>query len=97
MVESVYSAVRTDSLYNADYVLAFNRLNAELNPTCHLLTLLGAHHTFHASGLRVKRLRPSEVCLSYRLDNRFMFRVSVRARYFDVITSVGSGDIQEQS
>jgi hypothetical protein len=33
--------------------MALNRLNAELNPICHLLALLGAHHIFHASGLRV--------------------------------------------
>ena len=26
----------------------------ELNPICHLLALLGAHHIFHVSGLRVK-------------------------------------------
>ena len=32
-----------------------NPLNAELNPICHLLALLGAHHIFHVSGLRVKR------------------------------------------
>jgi hypothetical protein len=32
----------------------FNPLNAELNPICHLLALLGAHHNFHVSGLRVK-------------------------------------------
>ena len=31
-----------------------NSLNAELNPICHLLALLGAHHVFHVSGLRVK-------------------------------------------
>jgi len=34
--------------------LACNPLNAELNPICHLLALLGAHHIFHVSGLRVK-------------------------------------------
>jgi len=32
----------------------FNPLNAELNPICHLLALLGAHHIFHVSVLRVK-------------------------------------------
>jgi hypothetical protein len=32
----------------------FNPLNAELIPICHLLALLGAHHIFHVSGLRVK-------------------------------------------
>ena len=33
---------------------AFNPLNSELNPICHLLALLGANHIFHVSGLRVK-------------------------------------------
>ena len=31
-----------------------NTLNAELNPICHLLRLLGAHHILHVSRLRVK-------------------------------------------
>ena len=31
-----------------------NPLNAELNPICHLLTLLEAHHILHVSRLRVK-------------------------------------------
>jgi len=31
-----------------------NPLNAELNPTCHLLALLGAHHILHVSRVRVK-------------------------------------------
>jgi len=31
-----------------------NPLNAELNPTSHLLALLGAHHILHVSGVRVK-------------------------------------------
>jgi len=31
-----------------------NILNAELNPSCHLLALLGAHHILHVSGVRVK-------------------------------------------
>jgi hypothetical protein len=34
--------------------IALNPLKAELNPICHLLALLGAHHIFHVSGLRVK-------------------------------------------
>jgi hypothetical protein len=32
---------------------SFNPLNTELKPICHLLTLLGAYHIFHVSGLRV--------------------------------------------
>jgi len=31
-----------------------NLLNAELNPICHLLALLGAHYILHVSGIRVK-------------------------------------------
>jgi len=31
----------------------FNHLSAEINPICHLLALLGAHHILHVSGLRV--------------------------------------------
>ena len=30
------------------------RLNAELNPICHLLALLGAHHILHVSRIKVK-------------------------------------------
>jgi len=31
-----------------------NPSNAELNPICHLLALLGAHHILHVSRIRVK-------------------------------------------
>jgi len=31
-----------------------NPLNAELNPTCHLLALLGAYPILHISRIRVK-------------------------------------------
>jgi len=31
-------------------------LNAELNPICHLLALLGAHHFLHVSRIRFKSL-----------------------------------------
>jgi len=34
--------------------LLINPLNAELNPTCHLLALLGDHHILHVSRIRVK-------------------------------------------
>jgi hypothetical protein len=36
------------------FAVNFNPLNAELNPICHLLALLGAHPIFHASRIRVK-------------------------------------------
>jgi hypothetical protein len=35
----------------------FNPVNAESNPICHLLTLLGAHHILHVSRIRVKDMR----------------------------------------
>jgi hypothetical protein len=33
---------------------AFKGLSAKLNPICHLLELLGAHHILHISRIRVK-------------------------------------------
>ena len=41
-----------------------NPLNAELNPICYLLALLGAHHFFHVSRIRVKSLTLREL-MSY--------------------------------
>jgi hypothetical protein len=32
----------------------FNPLNAELNPICHLLALLGTHHILHVRKMGVK-------------------------------------------
>jgi len=42
----------TPVLYIGRTVL--NPLNTELNPICHLLALLGAHHILHISRIRVK-------------------------------------------
>jgi hypothetical protein len=42
----------TEGKKNYRYTL-FNPLNAELNPICQLLALLGAHHILHISGIRV--------------------------------------------
>jgi len=33
----------------------FNPLNAELNPICHLLALLGVHHFLHVSRIRINQ------------------------------------------
>ena len=38
-----------------------NPLNAELNPICHLLALLGAHHILHVSGERVNNRQAYEI------------------------------------
>ena len=40
----------------------FNSLNGELNPICHLLSLLGAHHILHVSRIRVNGI--SEIYVS---------------------------------
>jgi len=42
-----------------------NTLNAELNPICHLLALIGAHHIFHVSMIRVKLLRHVSVLIHH--------------------------------
>jgi len=36
------------------FTLHFNPLNTKLNPICHLLALLEAHHILHVSRIRVK-------------------------------------------
>jgi hypothetical protein len=43
-----------------------NPLNAKLNPICHLLALLEAHHMLHVSRIRVK------------IDIDFVFHFSIR-------------------
>jgi hypothetical protein len=40
-----------------------NPLNAELNPICHLLALLGVHHFLHVSRIRVKEELLNEMVL----------------------------------
>jgi hypothetical protein len=42
-----------------------NPLNAELNPICHLLALLGAHHILHVSRIRVNNVRTSWLMLEW--------------------------------
>ena len=40
-----------------------NPLNAELNPICHLLALLGVRHFLHVSRIRVKMYLPEVGCV----------------------------------
>ena len=44
-------------IWPAIYIFSpiINPLNAELNPICHFLSLLGAHHIFYVSRIRVNR------------------------------------------
>ena len=44
------------SKWQMGFNLAFKGLNAELNPICHLLALLGAHHILHFSRIRVNNI-----------------------------------------
>ena len=82
--------------------MGFNPLNAELNPVCHLLALLGAHHILHVGRIRVnsafKGLKipyRSTVSLfrdrSVRRDNRNM-----RTKYTRAETFPNYGEVQER-
>jgi hypothetical protein len=42
---------------------SFNPLNAELNPICHFLALLGAHPILHVSRIRVKT--PEQIFMKF--------------------------------
>ena len=43
----------TKLLLPGGYPIAFNPLNPELSPICHLLALLGTYHILHVSWIRV--------------------------------------------
>ena len=51
--KAIYPAFTKIEFYQ---ILVVNPLNAELNPICCLLALLGAHHFLHVSRIRVKSL-----------------------------------------
>jgi hypothetical protein len=53
------------------FELKINPLNAELNPICHLLALLGAHHILHVSRIRVKEF----IICAFRNKSAKMFVV----------------------
>ena len=40
--------------FSCDSDASINPLNADLNPICHLLAFLGAHHILHVSRIKVK-------------------------------------------
>ena len=41
----------TDDVFSR---IHFKTLNAQFNPICHMLALLGSHHILHVSSMRVK-------------------------------------------
>jgi hypothetical protein len=53
MYRSLYFTPHHNADKTEKYFSTINPLNTELNPIGHLLALLGAHHIFHVSELRV--------------------------------------------
>ena len=68
----------------------FNPLNAELNPICHLLALVGVHHFLHVSRIRVKSLT-LRLLMSYtgcpRRNVPDFGRVFLMLKYTDITQS----------
>jgi uncharacterized ubiquitin-like protein YukD len=61
-----------------------NPLKAELNPICHLLALLGAHHILHVSRISVKQLEILRVpcqcihsLLNFIINNQEIFQTNL--------------------
>ena len=52
--------IKPDEPNQALMAPCINPLNAELNPICHLLALLGAHHNLHVRRIRVKPDEPNQ-------------------------------------
>jgi len=50
-----------------EYYVIINSLNAELNPTCHFLALLVAHHILHVSSIRVNSYINTRECLMFSI------------------------------
>jgi len=57
--------------------LGWKRLNAKLNPICHLLALLGAHHILRVSRMRVKDQSARRILLGLYKFNEVCFDVYV--------------------
>jgi hypothetical protein len=51
LIGNIFNYIATTEAKSCDCLI--NPLNIELNPICHLLALLGAHHIFHVSRIRV--------------------------------------------
>ena len=55
-IQTTSNYAKMNTKCNYTHVDSINTLNAELNPICYLLALLGAHHFLHVSRIRVKSL-----------------------------------------
>jgi hypothetical protein len=65
--ESVHCKCTTQCSTAHFITTLFNPLNAELNPICHMLALLGAHHILHVSRIRVN-VGNVLLCITYQLN-----------------------------
>jgi hypothetical protein len=86
LVGSVSQSGQVMRQFNFTYKMCnntFNLLNAQLNPICHLLALLGAHHILHISRIRVKAIR-FQVVQSHapQLDGSFCPQLKLRTFSF---------------
>jgi hypothetical protein len=71
----------------------FNPLNAELNPTCYLLALLGAHPILHISRIRVKISNPTTqkmYCISVTKNKMSTFKEIIAVCYEDRLKHTGT-------
>jgi len=66
----------------------FNPLNTDLNPICHLLTLLEAHHILHVSRIRVNvtpTLQQSQIEIHFPFsENENTEVLSIAGSYFNI-------------
>ena len=67
ILSSLHTETAWSTLKNFASVCLFNPLNAELNPICHLLALVGAHHILHVSRVRVKIINSGKWTLKLSL------------------------------
>jgi hypothetical protein len=51
-----YMVMFADQNVGQSNIIKINPLNAELNPICYLLALLGSHHFLHVSRIRVNNI-----------------------------------------
>ena len=78
----IYGAMNTDYIRKSHKRRhSINPLNAELNPTCHLLAALGAHHILQVSRIRVKH----RIVQQYINARKFIF---VASTYKNVTFSI---------
>ena len=62
-----------------------NLLNAELNPICHLLPLLGAHHILHVSSIGATGAVCNHICLFWTRYIKLIGKQLIRVKDFTLL------------